>query len=817
MQSSHNIIVQKFGGSSLADADHFKIVKQLLRGHDEAIVVSAVQGVTSALKGLLDAAIAKQEFRSQLSAIEKTHVTIVNALVSGDKTAELITGIKEDCAVINDILHAVELVHSSSKETEDLIMGYGEQWSAKIMTQYLGAAAEVIYLDAATVLFTYEKNNALCIDWQKSQNALNAFLKGKKYQQIVITGYIAATLDGKRTTLGRNGSDFSAAIFAKLLAADCLYIWTDVDGIYSADPRRVRSAFAIPSMSYSEALELAYFGAKVLHPLTIAPVLEAQIPIVIKNTNNPKAVGTYISATPQQSTHSVRGLSCVDDVTLVNIEGSGMIGVSGIAARVFEIMHQANISVILISQASSEHSICFAVAKNQAKSAQQALTEALQFEMERKQIERIAIDDSCAILAAVGDGMVGSIGVLGKLCDTLAKVNVNIRAIAQGSSERNISIVIKNEDANRALQAVHAGFYLSNKTLSIGLIGCGQVGRTLLNQIRDELEQLKSKHQVNLWVRGIMNSKKMLLQHEPIDLTNWKAELDDSHSAANLQNFIQHICSDDMPHAVIIDCTANQDIAEKYIEFMQKGIHVITPNKHANAGRLSYYKELKSLAGMINRHYLYEATVCAGLPVITTLQDLIKTGDEIYAVSGIMSGTLSFVFSEMAQGKSFSTAVLAAKSAGYTEPDPREDLSGMDVARKLICLSREIGLDVSLSDVVVNDLVPPALKTCSLNEFLERLSEFDHEMQAIVAAATATKHKIYYVGTIQQDGKLSVAIESFPESHPFSALKATDNMLVFKTRRYNQQPLIIQGPGAGAEVTAAGVFADLLRLMSYLS
>jgi aspartokinase/homoserine dehydrogenase 1 len=642
---------------------------------------------------------------------------------------------------------------------------------------------------------------------------LDDFLKNKPFKQMVITGFIASSMDGKRTTLGRNGSDFSAAIFAKLFSAKTLVIWTDVDGIFSADPRRVRSAFAIESMSYNEALELAYFGAKVLHPMTIAPALELQIPILIKNTNNPQAKGTEISSAPKKSSHPVCGLSCVDNVALINIEGSGMIGVSGIAARVFQIMHQSNISVILISQASSEHSICFAVNKDQASAAKNALTEYLQFELEHQHIEKIIVDDTCAILAAVGDGMVGAIGVLGKFCDTLAKANVNIHAIAQGSSERNISVVIKSEDANRALQAVHAGFYLSNKTISIGLIGCGQIGETLLQQIHAELAHLKEKYQVNLCVRGIMNSQKMLLQHDPIDLTQWHAALTKTDIASNINDFADHISPVDMPHAVIIDCTANKMISEEYLHFMKRGIHVITPNKHANAGDLQYYKQLKTLT---NCYYLYEATVCAGLPVISTLQDIIKTGDEVLNVSGIVSGTLSFVFSEMARGTSFSSAVFAAKKAGYTEPDPREDLSGMDVARKLICLAREIGYDVSITDVLLEDLVPKELKDCSVEEFMKRLPNYDHQIIEQVKKASAKKEKLYYVANVNHKGKLSVTIESLPETHPFAALKSTDNMLIFTTRRYHTQPLIIQGPGAGAEVTAAGVFADLLRLVSYL-
>jgi aspartokinase/homoserine dehydrogenase 1 len=807
----------KFGGSSLANAERFLALKSLLKGQDEVIVASAVQGTTNTLQKMLDLAKSNSAFVQELNALEKTHLHILNTLLPASQNETLTSAIQKDFAALKEMLDSIQLTQACSTETQNFVLGYGEIWSAKILTAFLSQHHKALYLDASTVLFITEKNGIKCVDWTKSEAALTHFLQNKTFDQIVITGFIASTLEGHRTILGRNGSDFSGAIFAKLFKAQQLTIWTDVDGIYTADPARVRSAFVIESLSYKEALELAYFGAKVLHPQTIAPAVEANIPIYVKNSFNPAAPGTYISATPTPSAHLIKGLTSIDEISLINIEGTGMAGVSGIAARVFEILHQAGVSMILISQASSEHSICLAVANTNTDRALQALNQNLQFEIERKQIETITADQTCSILAAVGNEMVGTTGVLGKICGALAKANVNIRAIVQGASERNISLVVKNKDLNRALQAVHTGLYLSPKTISIGVIGPGVVGSTLLTQIQAEIEKLKSNYQINLCVRGILNSRQMLLRHEPIDLSTWTSQLENSPDAANVDQFVDHIRSDDFPHAVIIDCTANKSMGAHYVPFIEKGIHVITPNKHANAGDLTYYKQLKSLTQQSSHYYLYEATVCAGLPVINTIQDLLKTGDSISTIEGVVSGTLSYIFNALALGRSFSEVVLEAKKLGYTEPDPREDLSGMDVARKLVCLAREIGYDVTLDDVKVTNLVPEALRECPLPEFLEKLVQYDNQMESLLAEAKAKSERLCYVGAIDATGKIAVAIKSFPAAHAFSRLAGTDNMLILQTKRYHTNPLIIQGPGAGAEVTAAGIFADLLRLVSFLS
>lgn len=814
--AKHYYTVHKFGGSSVANADRFKEVKKIVTGSTDVIVVSATKGTTTKLQNILDAARDKKEWKSDLNALEKFHHDIVSELLPTDKAEALHAVLDHDFKTIAHVFDTVNSIATYSSEIQDFILGYGEQWSAQILAAYIGLDKRSVYLDASKVLTSYKKDGLVCIDWERSENALREFLKDKEFDQLVVTGFISSTPDGKRTTLGRNGSDYSGAIFARLFhAVECI-IWTDVDGIYSAHPAKVKSAFCIEHLSYKEALELAYFGANVLYPMTVAPVQHANIPLLIKDSYNPSAPGTLITNESRPSKHVIKGLTYVDDIALINVEGAGMAGVSGIAARIFTIMQQCEVSVILISQASSEQSLCFAIANKSVDVALEALNTNLKFEIETRQISKITADTECAILAAVGDGMVGNPGVAGKFFDTLAKAFVNIKSIAQGSSERNISAVIDRKDINRALQAAHAGFYLSDQVISIGLIGPGGIGATLLDQIDAARSKVKERYGVDLRVRGIMNSKQMLLSDDAL-AGNWHNELAQSKTYANLQEFKQHLQGDDIPHSVIIDCTASNDTARQYVDFFNEGFNVITPNKHANSGDLDYYHLIKQTARKKGVHYLYEATVCAGLPVINALQDLIKTGDEIITLEGVVSGTLSYIFNELGKGRLFSEIVKDAKSQGYTEPDPRDDLSGKDVARKLVCLSREIGNNISLDDITVTNLVPEELRECSVDEFLARLHEFDAPIMEMAAKAKANNEKLCYAGKIHEDGKVTVAIQAVPQSSPLANLNLTANVLVFQTKRYDKDhPMIIQGPGAGGEVTAAGVFADLLRLTSYL-
>lgn len=815
--NSKSFIVHKFGGSSLKDASSFHAVASRLSGNQELIVVSATHATTAALQQMLDRAKREQPFQELLQRLLEKHTEIVANLFVEPVALKFQQALEQDSQDISDLLHTTHFVKEYSPEIQAKVMGYGEIWSATILTTLLALKHNAVYLNAANVIVTCKKHGTLAIDWQRSEQAWGVYLEQQSFDQLVITGFLASDEAGKQVLLGRNGSDFSAAIFAKLAKARELVIWKDVDGVYSADPTRVRSAFAIPQLSYQSALELAYFGAKVIHPQTIAPAMELNIPIRIKNTLNPKVEGTLISSQIEHSPLPVQGLTSIDHVGLVNIEGAGLIGVSGTAARVFKLMHKHDISVVLISQASSEHSICFAVEKKDAANAVDVLVDNFEFEMQQSLVERIYVDKDCAILAAVGDGMVGKKGVSARLMSTLAKSDINIRAIAQGSSERNISVVLEHQDIDKALRAVHSGFYLSDKTISIGIIGLGVVGSALLQQINAELQRLKQQRQVNLRVRAICNSKTMLLAQDHIDLNDWQQQLAQSSTQTQLQKFAEHVIADDIPHAVIIDCTASQATADCYLSFMQKGLHVITPNKKANAGDYQNYQQLKSLALSNGRHFLYETTVCAGLPVMTTLNDILETGDEVIEIQGIVSGTLSYIFSQLATGALFSQIIIDAKNKGFTEPDPREDLSGMDVARKVVILARELGFAAKLDEVKVVNLVPTALQDCSVEEFLQRLPEFDEEISSQIAAKTGKDEVPVYLGSIAENATIAVGISSFPTTHPFAHLSGTDNMLIFKTQRYFEQPLVIQGPGAGAEVTAAGVFADLLRLTALIT
>ncbi len=800
---SSTYIVHKFGGSSVKDAVRLNAITPLITGDHPIVVVSAMDKTTNALQFALDAAKDKQAIDSIIDPIFNAHKTVIDTLLTGDAQTHLLDLLTHDIHNIKNILSTVAVVASYSEQIRDLVLSYGELWSAQILTAYLAQTKKAVFVDALDVIHTYIHQDTLAIDWAQSETQLQSYLTENPDAIMVIPGFTARDENGKRTILGRNGSDYSAAIIAKLVHARELIIWTDVDGVYSADPKRVPSAFVLDELSYEEALELAYFGAGVLHPKAIAPAIEDQIPILIRNSYNVDAKGTMIHQSIKPSNLPIRGISSIENIALINIEGAGMIGVSGFAAKLFGILQAKHISIILITQASSEHSICFAIPAVQSQEALNVLNEQLKFEIKEKIIERISCDEHCSILAVVGEGMIGTRGILAKLTQSLFNAHVNIRAIAQGSSERNISLVVASQEINRAMRAVHGGFYLSNKAISIGVIGSGLVGSSLLKQIEHTRKNLAENDGINLYVRGIANSKQMRLSDGILEPTD-------------LDKFSDYIIAEDIPHAVIIDCTASDQIAARYLDWMKKGAHIITPNKRAGSGDFNYYQELKANAKNLGRHFLYETTVCAGLPVIKTLQDLIQTGDDVYSIEGTVSGTLGYIFHELSLGQPFSSVVKQAKALGYTEPDPRDDLSGMDVARKMVVLARELGFSTTLADVTVENLIPEALRECSVDEFMTRLPEFDHLMQTRVEAATKANEKFVYVGSIEANGTVRVAMKSYPLDHPFARLSGADNMLCFRTKRYDKQPLIIQGPGAGAEVTAAGIFADVLRLVSII-
>jgi len=815
-------IVHKFGGSSVADADCFRRVADIIEASPnarEAVVLSACRGVTDAL--LNTVTLAEQPGGDMTGAIEqlwKRHEKLATELLSPSACEAYCMQLARDCKDIAGVLQTVRLIRAATYSMRDVIAGYGEIWSTRLFAPFLRERGriqgDVLWIDARAVIIIEWGPLGPIVQWAQSERNLQKLIPAEFRGRLIVTGFIATTTGGIQTTLGRNGSDFSGSIFGALLKAPEIIIWTDVDGVLSADPRLVPNAQTIDQLSYNEAMELAYFGAKVIHPQTMEPAVARDIPIWIRNTFAPQKVGTLICANPV-SALKVKGITTIDPVALVNLEGAGMIGVPGTANRLFGALRDAGISVILISQGSSEHSICFAIPAAQAQRAEDAVRRAFDSELRDGQIQHVDVARDVAILAVVGDGMAGAHGVAAKVFNSLGDAAISVRAIAQGASERNISLVVDGKFAAKALRAVHAAFYLSPNTLSIGLIGPGTVGRVLLEQIASQVERLRALN-LDLRVRAIASSKRMLLAEDAIDLANWPALLAEKGTAVDLDKFAAHAQADHIPHTAIIDCTASAEVASRYGDWLARGIHVVTPNKKANSGALPAYRALKEAARAAGTHYLYEATVGAGLPVIHTLRDLRETGDEVIRIEGIFSGTLAYLFNVFDGSESFSSIVLTAKQKGYTEPDPRDDLSGMDVARKLIILGREMGLTLEMSDVEVAGLVPAALDGCSVEEFMRRLPEFDAAMAKALAEAKGQGQVLRYVGRVDADGKATVGLTRLDARHAFANIALTDNVVRFATRRYCDNPLIVQGPGAGPEVTAGGVFSDLLRLSAYL-
>jgi aspartokinase/homoserine dehydrogenase 1 len=814
--------VHKFGGSSVADAACMQRAADIIEKETctrIGVVLSASRGVTDALLALITQAERQQPVADAVQALRDRHAGMAQTLFPGSAADLYVAGVDRDCQDIVGILHAVHLTRSASSAVRDLVAGFGEIWSTRLFAKHLESRGRrpgrVIWVDARDIVRVDWSPLGPSVRWDESRaNAMQVVPRDVE-ATLVITGFIARTADGLQTTLGRNGSDFSASIFGDLLDAEEIVIWTDVDGVLSADPRRVPDAQVIDSLSYHEAMELAYFGAKVIHPQTMAPAVAKRIPIWIRNTFAPETSGSLISASPS-SIHPVKGITSIDGVALVNLEGAGMIGVPGTAQRLFGALREDGISVILISQGSSEHSICFAIPEAEAERTARTVRHAFHAELNGGQIQNVDVVRGCSILSVVGDGMAGTPGVAAQVFGSLGASGVNVRAIAQGSSERNISVVIDERQTTRALRSVHSGFYLSPHTVSLGLIGPGAVGSVLLDQLASQAARLTRDFHIDLRLRAVMTSRAMALSDSAIPLDAWREALREGQPPDMLR-FEDHVNAEHLPHAVMLDCSASDEIAEQYPRWLSAGIHVVTPNKRANSGPLDLYDELHEARRAAGSHYLYEATVGAGLPIIQTLRDLRETGDEIRRIEGILSGTLAYLFNVWDGQRPFSAIVRDAKASGYTEPDPRDDLSGTDVARKLVILGREMSLRLELADVELEGLIPSTLWECAVDEFMERVSELDAPMLARLKAANAKGCVLRYVAALDAgSGRATVGLVELDRSHPFANINLTDNVVRFVTSRYDRNPLVIQGPGAGPAVTAGGVFADLLRVCAYL-
>ena len=806
----------KFGGSSLADAGRIRHVAGLMLDADEdrqVVVVSAMQGTTDALIGLAEAAAQGRDWQAALDGLRQRHLQAADALL--ESPAATRDWIDAQCAQLAELLRAVGLLRQPGRAAFERIHGMGEVLSSRLLHAHLRErGGDYALLDAREVLVVRPGELGVIVDWQESTRRLADWRLAHPQARAVATGFVAAGPDGLPTVLGRNGSDFSAAIFAVLFDADELHIWSDVDGVLSADPRLVPEAVSLAAMSYREACELAYFGAKVIHPQTMTPAIARGLPILMRNTFNPAFAGTRIDADGGAG-GPVKGLTLNRGLALVSLEGAGLIGVPGTAERVFAALHAAKISVVMISQGSSEHSICSVVREPDADAARAVLLDEFARELASAQVQGVQVVPGISVLAAVGDGMAGTPGVAAQLFGALARARVNIRAIAQGASERNISVAIAAEDQTRALRAAHAAFWLSPQTVALAVIGPGKVGAALLDQLQVALPRLRLDANIDLRLRALATSSKLWLS-EHRDSADWRARMQGEPVETDLSSIASHLLDTHMPHAAIIDCSASNAVAEYYPQWLAAGIHVITPNKQAGAGPLDRYEAIRSARAHGGARFRYEATVGAGLPVISTLRDLLDTGDELIAIDGILSGTLAWLFNRFDGSVPFSELVREAHALGYTEPDPRDDLSGTDVARKLVILAREAGMPLSLGDVDVQSLVPERLRDADRDGFMASLHELDAPMLSAYDAARDRGCVLRYVARLQQDGKARVALLELPDDHAFAHLRLTDNCVQFTTRRYRDNPLIVQGPGAGPEVTAAGVFSDLLRLSAAL-
>ena len=784
------------------------------------VVVSAMGGMTNSLLEL--SALAAQDDKASseaLAVIASRYKTTAHELLDGPQATELLRQWDSDAKEIDDLLGEIAATKALPPRSRDIIAGYGELWSARLLATFLknsvGPERAGAWIDARELITVRQGELGPAVLWNLSRENLARNLDHDFTGIVVMTGFIAVDEDGLQTTLGRNGSDYSAVILAALTDADRLDIWTDVDGVMSADPRRVPDAQIIHSLSYNEAMELAYFGARVIHPQTLAPAIDNDIAVVIRNTFRPEHPGSRIGSSSADD-KQIKGITAIGGMALINLEGSGMIGVPGTADRLFASLKSADVSVTLISQASSEHSICIAVPFELAGRATQTIKNAFVAELDSGQIQSVDTSAEQSIIAVVGDGMTGAPGIAARFFASLARAGINIRAIAQGSSERNISAVVDSEDVTRALRAVHSGFYLSAKTISVGIIGTGVVGGTLLEQIYTQADRLRDQFGLDLRVRAIVRSTRMLLGARHIEHDHWRETLDACQVPVDFDLFEQHVNVDHLPHSVIIDCTADESIAGRYAGWLSRGIHVITPNKKAFSGNYSDYASIRASARAGGSHYFYETTVGAALPIIRTIRDLIDTGDRIHSIEGILSGTLAYLFNIYDGSTPFSEIVIAARDSGYTEPDPRDDLSGMDVARKLTILARELGQEIELGDFPVENLIPTTLRDTSVDDFLSGLAEYDDDMHQAYTDAQAQGKVLRYVATLNASGEAEVGLKKVSAASALGNLQLTDNIVQFVTDRYAQNPLVIQGPGAGPEVTAGGVFGDLLRLAAFL-
>lgn len=810
--------ILKFGGSSVGSAKKIKNVAEIISKSKKenkriAVVVSAFGDTTDKLIKIGNlAAKGDTNYKKEFAWLLNKHVDIIEVFLKNEHLDSTIKTFDLMKVELDSVLTGVFLIKELSLKTLDFIMSFGERFSAYIISEILNAQGiNSECLDARNIIKTDDNFGFARVHIDITYNNIKKYFESHNDLQ-VITGFIGSSAKNETTTLGRNGTDYTASLIGAALNADVIEIWTDVDGFMTADPKKVKKSFPIDKMTYEEAIEMSHFGAKVIHPPTMRPALEKGIPIIVKNTFNQEFKGTVIS-TKTSSQFLVRGISSIDDIALLRVQGSGMIGVVGISERIFKCLAEENINVILISQASSEHSICFAVEPGNADKAKKAIEQEFSYEIWDRQVDEVKIERNLSAIAVVGENMRKTPGISGRLFQALGRNGINVIAIAQGSSERNISVVINRKDESKALNAIHEAFFLSDtKTLNLFIVGTGLVGSTLIGQIKEQSDFLLKERSLEINVIAIANTKKMFFDKEGIELDSWKDKLSYSQESMNLDKYIKRMKKLNLPKSVFVDCTASDEVSSRYDDILSSNISIVTPNKRANSGKYAQYQRLKKKASQHNVRFIYETNVGAGLPIISTLNDLLNSGDEVLKIEAILSGTLNYIFYSVSKGKKFSEAVFEAKKSGLSEPDPREDLSGLDMKRKLLILAREIGLPLELEDIYLESILPEECrKAKSIDDFFIELRKFDDTFEQCKLEAEKKNKVLRYVGTIE-DKKAWASLQEVDEKHPFYSVSGSDNVVVFTTKRYKDNPLVIKGPGAGVEVTAAGVFADIIRI-----
>ncbi len=871
--------ILKFGGTSVGTPDAIKQVVQILhdyyhRGERFAAVFSAFSKVTDTLIELANRAGAGDAaYRDLLNQVRARHLEAIDQLLEPANRTAPIQHIEANFEALGNILQGIFLLHEVSPRSLDFVVSFGERNAAFIIAHALRQAdIPAQFLDARSVIRTDDQFGGAKVDFDETNPRIRAHFETHPQEVQVITGFIGSTADDLTTTLGRGGSDYTAAIIGAALHADAIEIWTDVDGVLTADPRRVKKAFTLPSMTFREAMEMSHFGAKVIYPPTILPALALDIPLVIKNTFNPGFPGTFIGTSPPKPPHAggspesgtlpiggtekpsptapsispknrlpfaenaakaplppawggrgglsqaVKGISSINQICLLTLQGGGLFGVPGIAARLFGAMARAEVNVVIITQGSSESSITFAISPAHATMAKMAAEKEFAFELREGLVEPLKIERDLSVVAIVGEGMRYLPGISGRLFQALGKNGINVVAIAQGSSELNISVVVPAVDETKALNVIHDAFFLSEtKTVHLFIVGVGLIGSTLLEQIQQQAEFLREKRGLEIKIAGLANSRKMLFAEGGIDLKTWKINLEGKADSFSLSRFVAQMKQMNLPNAIFLDNTASEEVSGFYEQILDASISISTPNKLAASSPYLHYRRLKNLAEKRGVLWRYETNVGAGLPIISTLNDLIQSGDRILKIEGILSGTLSYIFNNFSEKTRFSEVVRTAMTKGLTEPDPRDDLSGADVRRKLLILARETGLPLEAGDVHLTPILPQAcLDAPGVDAFFDALEKHDAAFEKQRAKAAAAGQALRFVAKLE-DGRATISFQPFGPEHPFYFLDGSDNMVVFSTARYHERPLVVRGPGAGAEVTAAGVFAEVIGIGSSMS